>query len=250
MTPTGRADRVLAGGRIGVYRHPLPIRLTHGVNALCLAVLLMSGLQILNAHPALYFGNTSSFDAPFIAFGNGDSAPFPRWITLPSWQDLAAGRRWHFFFAWLWVLNGLVYLGYGLASGRVRHVLLPTRPELRGIGRSLREHLRLQFPHGEAARRYNVLQQLSYLAVVFGLLPLMMLTGLAMSPGMDARLHLLVDLFGGRQSARTLHFLAASALAAFFLIHMAAVLAAGAATELRSIITGWFVIKPTDGAGS
>jgi thiosulfate reductase cytochrome b subunit len=142
------------------------------------------------------------------------------------------------------VLNGLVYLGYALGSGRLRRVLAPDREQLRSIGRSLADHLRLRFPHGDAARRYNVLQKLSYLAVLFGLLPLMLLTGLTMSPGMDARLQWLTALFGGRQSARTVHFFTAAALVAFFLIHILAVLAAGPLNEMRSIVTGWFVIKP------
>jgi thiosulfate reductase cytochrome b subunit len=241
------ADRALTGGRIAVYRHPLLVRLTHWINAVCLLVLLMSGLQILNAHPALYWGEASNFGSPFIAFGSGQSAAFPAWITLPGWQDLAQGRRWHFFFAWLFVLNGLAYVIYALASGRVRRVLVPTREQVRNIGHSILEHLRLRFPHGEQARQYNVLQKLTYLAVLFGLLPLMVITGLTMSPGMDARLHFLTAMFGGRQSARTIHFVTASAIVLFFLIHILAVLAAGPLTEMRSIVTGWFVIRPRKG---
>jgi thiosulfate reductase cytochrome b subunit len=237
------ADRILGGGRIAFYRHSLPVRLTHWVNAICLLVLLMSGLQILNAHPALYWGETSPFDRPFLSFGSGEALAFPGWITIPGWQDLASGRRWHFFFAWLFVLNGLLYLAYALGTGRVRRVLAPDRAQLRHIGHSIAEHLRLRFPRGEEARRYNVLQKLSYLAVLFGLLPLMLLTGLTMSPGMDARLHFLTAVFGGRQSARSLHFFTASALVLFFLIHILAVLAAGPLNEVRSMLTGWFVIK-------
>ncbi len=242
--PSSDPEREMPGGRIALYRHPLAVRLTHWVNAVCLLVLLMSGLQILNAHPALYWGEASPFDHPFLSFGSGDAPAFPAWITLPGWQDLASGRRWHFFFAWLFVLNGFLYLAYALLSRRVSRVLAPNREQLRHIGRSLIDHLRLRFPHGEAARRYNVLQKLSYLAVLFGLLPLMLLTGLTMSPGMDARLHFLTALFGGRQSARTLHFFTASALVLFFVIHIAAVVAAGPLNETRSMLTGWFVIKP------
>jgi thiosulfate reductase cytochrome b subunit len=242
-------QRTLPGGRLALYRHPLVIRLTHWVNALCLLVLLTSGLQILNAHPYLYWGNASAFDRPWLALGFGGEHGFPPWITLPSWQDLASGRRWHFFFAWIFVLNGLAYLVYALASGRVGRLLLPSRNQLAHIGRSIVEHLRLRFPSEELARGYNVLQQLSYLAVVFVLLPLMLLTGLTMSPGMDARLHFLLELFGGRQSARTLHFLTATLLTLFFCIHIAAVLAAGPLRELRSMLTGWFVIKsPPEGS--
>jgi len=238
------ADRSLANGRIAVYRHPLIVRVTHWVNALCLLMLLMSGLQILNAHPGLYWGETSRFSHPLIVFGSGAGPAFPPWITIPGWQDLATGRRWHFFFAWLFVANGFIYAVYALTSGRIRWTLLPSGAQLRHIGRSVIEHLRLRFPHGEEARQYNVLQKLLYLAVMFGLLPLMVLTGLTMSPGMDARLHVLTALFGGRQSARTVHFVTATALVMFFLIHILAVLAAGPLTEMRSIVTGWFVIKP------
>jgi len=238
--------RTLPGDRLAIYRHPLVVRLTHWTNALCLLVLVTSGLQILNAHPALYWGESSTFAQPWLAFGG---RPFPRWLTLPPWQDLASGRRWHFFFAWVFVLNGLLYLMYAMASGRVRQLLLPTGTQLAHIGGSIIDHLRLRFPSAELARGYNVLQQLSYLTVLFVLLPLMFLTGLTMSPGMDARLHFLTPLFGGRQSARTLHFLTAALLALFFVIHIAAVLAAGPLREVRSMLTGWLVVKaPREGS--
>ena len=219
-------------GRRAVYRHPLLVRLWHWFNALCLALLLMSGLQILNAHPALYWGEKSTFAQPWLALASGDESPFPDWIIVPGEQDLAGGRHWHFFFAWLFVVSGAAYCVYLLASGRLAGRLWPTGEELRHIGRSALEHLRLRFPRGEEAARYNVLQKLSYLVVLFGLLPLMVLTGLTMSPAMDARFHLLPILFGGRQSARSVHFLTAAALVAFFLIHMIAVLAAAGAAAL------------------
>lgn len=236
------ADRVLPDGRLAVYRHPLTVRLWHALNALCLLVLLVSGLQILNAHPALYWGNDSLFSHPWVSFGAGDNPAFPSWITLPPWQDLAAGRHWHFFFAWIFVASGFAYALYALASRRLSRELLPRYGELRGLGRSLVDHLRLRFPEGEAARHYNPLQKLSYLVVIFGLLPLMLLTGLTMSPAMDARFHFLPLLFGGRQSARTIHFLTACTLVLFFVIHMLALLAAGPVREMRAIVTGWFVI--------
>lgn len=236
-------ERVLRDGRRAVYRHPLPVRVWHWVNVLCVIVLIPSGLQILNAHPALYWGKASSFAHPWIAFGSADDEPaFPSWITLPSWQDLAGGRSWHLFFAWIFVASGLAYVIYALASRRVGSALWPSRGELRGFGRAILDHLRLKFPEGEEARRYNLLQKLSYLAVLFGVLPLMVLTGLTMSPGMDARLHLLTEVFGGRQSARTIHFLSACALVTFIAVHLAAMLAAGPLNELRSMVTGWFVL--------
>ena len=132
---------------------------------------------------------------------------------------------------------------YALASGRLTGVLWPSRRELRGIGRSILDHVRLRFPEGEEARRYNLLQKLSYVAVLFLVLPLMVATGLTMSPGMDARLHFLTELFGGRQSARTIHFLTACALVLFIVVHLVAMVAAGPLKELRSIVTGWFVLS-------
>lgn len=264
-----RPDR---SGRL-VYRHPLAVRLTHWVNVLCLAVLLMSGLQIYNAHPALYWGDASDFSRPFVAMfaTHGDNPRgvtaiagrqfdttgvlglsydaegepvergFPGWATLPSTQSLAMGRRWHFFFAWLLVINGLGYLVYGLITRHLRRDLAPTRRDLRQIGRSIVEHARLRFPKGEEARRYNVLQKLAYLAVIFGLLPLVVLTGLTMSPGMDAALPL-ASVFGGRQSARTIHFLGASGLVLFTLVHVAMVVLSGPWNNLRAMLTGRYDI--------
>src|SRR5579872_2577181 len=221
-----------------IYRHAVTIRITHWVNVLCLALLLMSGLQIFNAHPALYWGDKSDFDHPVLAMmaaptqsgrpagftnilghyfvttgvlglstgpsGQPEARGFPSWATIPSWQDLAMGRRWHFFFAWLFLVNGLAYLAYSLAA---RHIgdLVPSGPQMSGIGRSILDHVRLRFPKGEEARHYNVLQKLSYLVVIFVLLPLMLLTGLTMSPGMDSAFPQLLSVFGGRQTARTIH---------------------------------------------
>lgn len=224
-----RRERETRDGRVLVYRHPWLVRAGHWVNVLCLVLLLLSGLQILNAHPALYWGQASTFAEPFLTLPT-----MPGWATLPGYADLGAGRRWHFFFAWVFVLNGLVWAAIAAARGG----LWPTRAELRGIGRTVLDHLRLRFDHGDGA--YNVLQKLAYAAVLFGLLPLMVLTGLAMSPGMDAAWPWLT-LFG-RQTARTVHFLSASGLVLFLAVHLAMVLAAGPVNEMRSILTGWFAI--------
>jgi thiosulfate reductase cytochrome b subunit len=259
-----------------IRRHSIAVRVTHWINAGCLLILLMSGLQIFNAHPALYWGQASAFDHPILAltatdsdeagikgvtqiFGHAfdttgvlgaSSGPggqvwargFPSWLTIPSYQDLSTGRRWHFFFAWLLVLNGAVYLLSGLISGHLRRDLLPTRLQLRKIGHTIREHLLLRFPRGDEARHYNVLQKLAYLAVAFVVLPLIVLTGLTMSPGMDAAAPELLAFFGGRQSARTIHFLAAFGLVLFVIVHVAMVLLSGAWNNLRSMITGTYVL--------
>jgi thiosulfate reductase cytochrome b subunit len=237
-------DRTIATTPVTVMvkRHSLATRLTHWVNALALALLLMSGLQIFNAHPALYWGDISTFDNPLFAPGE-----FPGWATIPSYQSLAAGRQWHFFFAWLLVLNGALYLLFSLVSGHLRRDLVPARRELGHIGASIAEHIRLRFPKGEEAKRYNVIQQLTYLVVIFGLLPLVVLTGLCMSPQLNAAFPWLPELFGGRQSARTLHFVAASGLFAFFIVHIVMVVLSGLWNNMRSMITGRYRIETGEG---
>jgi len=271
------AQETSASGKSEViYRHAGAVRVTHWINAVVLLVLLMSGLQIFNAHPALYLGSKSDFENPTLAmqpmmhgnkvygvttvlgwqfdttgvFGlSGDAETgyedrgFPWWATLPGYRDLAMGRRWHFFFAWLFLLNGLAYLLWSLGSGHLRRDLAPTATQLKHIGTSIWDHLRLRFPKGEEAKRYNVLQKLSYLVVALVLLPLMLLTGLAMSPGMDAAFPILLDIFGGRQSARTIHFISGSFIVIFVVVHIVMVLLSGAWNNLRSMITGRYVIE-------
>lgn len=231
-----------APGRGWLYRHRPVVRVTHWINVVCLALLLMSGLQIFNAHPALYLGSDSHFADPLLAIEGG----FPGWITLPGYQDLATGRRWHFFFAWLFVVNGLVYLAAGFYRRHFRRDLVPSRSQLRHIGASLRDHLRLRFPEGAEARHYNVLQQLAYLAVIFVLLPLMVLAGLSLSPALDAAFPWLPALFGGRQSARTVHFVVANLLVLFVAAHVLMVLLSGAWNNLRGMITGWYAVNTSD----
>jgi thiosulfate reductase cytochrome b subunit len=272
-------DRKDRGGRSTLfYRHPLPIRISHWIVVLCFALLLMSGLQIFNAHPALYWGAKSDFDHPILAlraadesseqnpkgvavlFGHAfdttgvlgvsadaEGAPtergFPRWLTIPSYQDLATGRRWHFFFAWVLVAVGLFYLVYSLVSRHATRDLVPGTKELRHIGGSIADHIRLRFPRGEEARHYNVLQKLSYLLVGFVLFPILVLAGLTMSPGVDAAVPQLLWLFDGRQSARTVHFICAWALVLFALVHIIMVLLSGFWNNVRSMITGRYAIK-------
>jgi thiosulfate reductase cytochrome b subunit len=266
--------------RSWILRHSAIVRVTHWINFLCLAVLLMSGLQIFNAHSALYWGQASDFPHPLLAmdarpdqqgalrgvttvlghdfdttgvlglsyfpgFGERERG-FPAWATLPGMQWLAMGRRWHFFFAWIFLINGLVYLTSGLASGHFRRDLLPTGEQLRHIGGAIWDHLRLRFPKGEEARRYNVLQKLAYLAVVFLILPAIALAGMTMSPNLDSIAPQLVILFGGRQSARTIHFLLAAALVTFFLVHVLMVLLSGVWNNMRSMTSGWYRIEHTE----
>jgi len=258
------------------YRHRLPTRLWHWLNALTLAILLMSGLMIFNAHPRLYWGRYgANFDQPWLMIGptatggrlvvgkveiptNGvlgrwkdqkgrvQTRAFPWWATLPSHYSLAGARRWHFLFAWVLVLGGSLYVIASLVNRHFVRDLKPSREELRPrhIWHDIKEHARLRLPTGEAAARYNILQKLAYIIVIFILIPTMILTGLTMGPGFDAAFPQLPDLFGGRQSARSIHFLCAWGLFAFFLVHIAMVILAGPVNELRSMITGWFRLPP------
>ena len=255
-----------------VKRHRLSTRLWHWTNVIAVVVLLMSGLTIFNAHPRLYWGEFGANpDTPWLAIGRTETdgilivgnrvirttgvlgrwtdaegvertRAFPYWATIPSTYNLALARRWHFFFAWVLVVAGLGYWLWSFGNRHIQRDLAPSRAELAPahIWHDIKEHARLRFPTGEAALKYNILQKLSYLGVLFVLLPLMVLTGLGMSPSMDAAWPWLLDLFGGRQSARSLHFIAASLIVLFVLVHLAMVVLAGPWNELRSMITGKF----------
>lgn len=267
------------------YRHSLPVRIMHWINVMALTILLMSGLNIFNAHPALYWGKSSYTGAgPILEmttkegangaiigvtriFGHefdttglfGASAGekgeltargFPSWLTIPDTQWLAMARGWHFFFAWIFVVNGICYVIYSIASRHLARDLTPTFRDWRGIGQSIKDHLLFRHPSGEESKRYNVLQKLAYLTVIFGLLPLIILMGWAMSPWLNSVIPGWIDLFGGRQSARTLHFVAAWALVAFVLIHVFEVLISGVWNNLRSMITGRYRVTKEMGHGS
>lgn len=262
-------------------RHSFVLRLLHWMMAAALLVMLLSGLQIFNADPALHWGESSyAGTPPFFQIASRRSAngtlagvtqigpyrlpttgvlgasatphglrarAFPDWLTIPSGggtRALAEGRRWHFFFAWLFTLIGLVYVGHAVFTGRLRRDLLPTRSDWRGFWASVRDHLLLRRPKGEAARRYNVLQKLSYLSIMFGLLPGMILVGLAMSPWLDSVWPGWVDWLGGRQSARSLHFIGAWLIVLFVLVHVFEVIVTGPVNNLRSMITGNYRLEP------
>lgn len=263
-----------AASREIIYRHTILVRLTHWINALSIFVLVGSGLNIFNAHPRLYWGQKGAdFDRPLIALqavstpdglrgqtvigalkfdttgvlgasGRGGTiAPlgWPDWLTIPGYRDLADARHWHFFFAWLLVSNALIYLVWGLASRHLKRDIWPTISDLRAIPRSILDHIRLRHPTGEAAKRYNVLQRLAYLGLMMAIVG-MVLTGLSMSPGFDAFAPWLPQAFGGRQSARTIHFLCASAIVAFIVVHLVEVVLAGPFNEIRSMITGRYAV--------
>ena len=258
------------------YRHTLPVRVMHWINVLALTLLFMSGLNIFNAHPTLNWGKSSYEGKPAVLeigalqqpdgeligitriFGrqfattgflgaskdrSGEmmARAFPWWLTVPDNQWLAMARRWHLFFAWVFVINGLCYVAYSAAEPSPGSATwrLP-RPQLRTVPQSIRRPPSSSSnPTGEAAKRYNVLQKLAYLAVIFVLLPLVILMGFAMSPGIDAFWPGWVDVFGGRQAARTIHFIVAWLLVGFRTRAVVfEVIVSGFWNHMRSMITG------------
>jgi len=270
--------------KVLVYRHGAVTRVTHWINVVALTLLLMSGLNIFGAHPALYWGQKSTFAHPWVSIGAEDKGDrmigvtqigsakfdttgvlgysgkvgarvpvaFPSWATVPSYRDLADSRHWHFFFAWLFVINGLIYWLVGLVGGHITKDLVPTKADVKpkNLWHEVVTHAQLKFPKGEEARRYNVLQKGAYLGVVLILLPLMVLTGLCMSPGFNAAAPWLVEFFGGRQSARTIHFLTAFTIVGFVLLHLFMVVASGTWNNIRSMITGRYAIVPDKTGGA
>lgn len=269
-----------APARERIYRHALPTRIGHWVNVLCIFILLFSGLQILNAHPRLYWGQYgANHEQPWIAFetyltpdhqpvgvtrigswrfnttgflgasdfnGHRVGRGLPAWLTFPNTRDLATGRNYHFFFAWLLVINGLIFLIISFHSRHIQRDLSLKREELKPkhLLADIIAHAKLHVPRGEESKRYNTLQKIAYLSVIFGLIPLMVLTGLTMSPGVDAAIPGLLDIFGGRQSARSIHFIVAMGVVAFVGVHLFEIFLVGAWNEIRSMITGWYDVKP------
>jgi len=241
------------------------------VNAGTLIVMLMSGLMIFNAHPRLYWGQYgANLDPAWLEIGTEDgrgflrvgqttvdttgflgvskrdgrlwAVAFPSWATIPSTYDLALARRWHLTFAWVLALGLCGYAVAGLVNGHLWRNLRPGVAELspRHLWGEVKAHAVLRFPEGEDARRYNTLQKLAYLVVLAGALPAMILSGLTMSPAMDAAWPWLLDLFGGRQSARSVHFLATWLIVAFVVVHVLMVVLAGPVNGIRSMITGHY----------
>lgn len=270
-------EEMQRGGTI--YRHRLSTRIWHWTNFVALVILLMSGLMIFNAHPRLYWGEYGANPDPaWLQIGNADgegylrvgdfrvettgllgvwedengatrNRAFPGWATIPSNYNLALARRWHITFAWVFAIGILAYAVWSYWNRHIERDLLPTKEQLKPthIWQDVKKHARLDLPKGEEARHYNVLQKLAYLSVLGGLIPLMVLTGLTMSPAMNASWPWLLDIFGGRQSARSIHFICAMLLVAFILLHLAMVVLAGPLNEIRSMITGRYRLPEETG---
>jgi Ni/Fe-hydrogenase b-type cytochrome subunit len=233
------------GGEL-VKRHRLTTRLWHWINAVAIIVLLMSGLMISNAHPHLYWGHYgANTDVPWLSIGWFiEGGRFPDWATIPSTYNLALARHWHLFFAWVFAVGFLGWLIVSLINKHIQRDLTLTRAEVapKHLIEEVVHHAKLQFPTGAAALRYNTLQKITYVAVLFVLIPLVILTGICMQPGMSPLTGWAIDLFGGRQSARSIHFICAAAIALFIVVHLLLVLLAGPYNEIRSMVTGKFRI--------
>jgi thiosulfate reductase cytochrome b subunit len=212
-------------------RHSAVVRITHWITALSFVGLLYSGVAILIAHPRLYWGDTGGVGTPSLI-----DLPIPFMIGHSGW-----GRYLHFLSAWVCVLTELVYALFGLLSHHFGKNLLPAKGDLAWgrIWRMIWHDLQLKRPSEEEAQTYNVLQRLAYLAVVFVLFPLIILSGLAMSPAMASVVPVIRTGFGGQQSARTIHFFVALALVLFLGVHIAMVWLAGFTDRVRAMITGY-----------
>lgn len=215
-------------------RHALSTRLWHWGTVACAVVLFMSGLTISNAHPWLYWGEAGF--APEQAWA---AVPrFPDWMTIPGYYSLAKARSWHVFTAWPFAL--LLLFGW-LAMLLNRHFardIATTRREWSpgAVLADFKAHLRFDFAHGDG--KYNFLQKLAYGVVLGVLLPGLVLSGIAISPGMGPSFSWLIELMGGRQSARSLHFILAWGLFGFFVVHVALVLLTNPLRQLRGMLTG------------
>lgn len=217
-----------------IYRHRLFTRIWHWINAVAVIVMIMSGLMISNAHPHLYWGEYgANFDQAWF-----HPPHFPGWMTIPTNYSLALGRHWHLAFAWIFAFGLLAYMIVGLVNRHIQRDVALTKAEVapKHLWQDIKDHARLRFGDGHA---YNPLQKIAYGLVLFVLFPLIVLTGLALSPGFDAVTHL-TALFGGRATARSLHFIAMGGTVLFIAVHLILVVLAGPINEIRSMITGWY----------
>ena len=215
-------------------RHTLSTRLWHWLNLVCVVVLFMSGLTISNAHRRLYWG-----DWGFAAEQAWLTVPrFPDWMTIPGYYSLAVARDWHILMAWPFALGLLFMWIVMLANRHFKRDIATSRKEWKpaAIRHDIVQHLRLDFDH--EGGKYNFLQKLAYGLVLGVFLPMMIFTGIAISPGLEPTFGWLVELLGGRQSARSLHFIFAFAIAAFFVVHVVLVILVGPIHQIRDMITG------------
>jgi thiosulfate reductase cytochrome b subunit len=232
-------------------RHSALVRVTHWITTLCFFALLVSGIEIVISHPRLYWGETGNdltqplFKLPIPA--SRSLVPTGYGYILPDQNGWS--RYLHFQTAWLLVFTGLLYVVSGLLNGHFRNSLLPGKADLswRAFSRSMADHLRFKRPSKAEAWSYNVLQRLSYLFVILVLFPFVIWTGLAMSPAFVSAFPATVNVLGGQQSARTLHFFVSLALVLFLLVHVGMVWFAGFRSRMQAMVTGR-TAAPQEGA--
>jgi thiosulfate reductase cytochrome b subunit len=223
-------------------RHSALVRVTHWITTLCFLALLVSGMEIVISHPRFYWGETGNdltptlFKIPIPA--SRSLVPTGYKFVMPDANGWS--RYLHFQTAWIVVLTGLLYLLFGLLTGHFRRNLLPDEGDRswRAFSRAIASHLRFERPSEAEAWSYNLLQRLAYLFVIFVLFPLVIWTGLAMSPAFVSAIPGAVNVLGGQQSARTLHFFVSLALVLFLLVHVGMVWLAGFRSRMRAMITG------------
>jgi thiosulfate reductase cytochrome b subunit len=223
-------------------RHSPLVRVTHWITTICFLALLVSGVELVISHPRFYWGEDgnsltpSLFDIRIPASRSYVKTGYN--FVLPDQNGWS--RSLHFQTAWIVVFTGFLYAVYSLCSGHLRKNLMPAAANLSwaSLSRSIANHLRFRPPGEEEAWSYNVLQRLAYVFVIFGLFPLIIWTGLAMSPSITAAFPFLVDLAGGQQSARTIHFFASLSLVLFFFVHILMVFLAGFRSRVGTMITG------------
>ncbi len=223
-------------------RHSGLVRVTHWLITFAFLALLVSGLEIVVSHPRFYWGETGNVNTPPLFKipipSSRNMIPTGYGYVLPDQNGWS--RYLHFQSAWVLVLIGLLYGVAGLLNGHFRRNLLPALSDIspKRLVASIVEHLRFKRPGGEEAWSYNVLQRLAYLLVIFVLSPMIIWTGLAMSPSFVSAVPAAVNILGGQQSARTLHFFLTWALVLFLLIHVLMVFLAGFRSRMRAMITG------------
>lgn len=238
--------------------HRLWVRLTHWGIASAVAALIYSGVAILMVHPRLYWGNAGNDLTPALIevplgpnYRQGHWAPATSFFSTPHspktasrlaepWNENDWARSLHFLAAWLFLIGLLAYLAIGTVTGHARRNILPRRAELQGanVWRDIKAHLRLPQTAGDTGPPYGILQKLAYAALVFLALPLMFLTGITMSPAITADFPFLLDIFGGTQSARTLHFSAFAFVAVFLGVHLIMVIVSGPIRQMRGMTAG------------
>jgi len=223
-------------------RHSALVRVTHWLITLSFLALLLTGVEILISHPRFYWGETGNVNTqPLFKLhipSSRDTVPTGYGYVLPDQNGWS--RYLHFEAAWLAVLTGLFYLAFGFFSGHFRRNLVPTSSDgsLKGLAADLARHLGSRRPTEEEAWSYNPLQRLTYLVVIFVLFPLVIWTGLAMSPAIASTYPSMVTALGGRQSARTIHFFVSVVLVLFLFVHILMVTLAGFRKRVGAMITG------------